>query len=145
MPKENFAFVPVVNAMCIHVKSIQSCLTLCNPLDYSLPGSSVQGIVQARILEWVAVSFSRRSSTKRNAYYTVLPKINAPSSIVWTPLQVGRLLSYKALSFRVELHCETSFLQAEIFISPSRQWPWLCPLELPRTKLVVSWQTLWNI
>ena len=40
----------------------QSCPTLFNPMDYSLPGSSVHGILQARILEWVAVSFSRGSS-----------------------------------------------------------------------------------
>ena len=37
----------------------QLCLSLCNPLDYSSPGSSVHGILQARILEWVAISFSR--------------------------------------------------------------------------------------
>ena len=37
----------------------QSCLTLCNPMDYSPPGSSVLGILQARILEWVAIPFSR--------------------------------------------------------------------------------------
>ena len=37
----------------------QSCLTVCNPMDCSPPGSSVHGILQARILEWVAVSFSR--------------------------------------------------------------------------------------
>ena len=36
----------------------QSCLTLCDPMDYSPPGSSVHGILQARILEWVAISFS---------------------------------------------------------------------------------------
>ena len=36
----------------------QSCLTLCDPMDYSLPGSSDHGIFQARILEWVAISFS---------------------------------------------------------------------------------------
>ena len=40
----------------------QSCPTLCNPMDYSLPGSSVHGILQARILEWVAIPFSRGSS-----------------------------------------------------------------------------------
>ena len=40
----------------------QSCPTLCDPMDCSLPGSSVHGIFQARILEWVAISFSRRSS-----------------------------------------------------------------------------------
>ena len=37
----------------------QSCLTLCDPMDCSPPGSSVYGIPQARILEWVAISFSR--------------------------------------------------------------------------------------
>ena len=37
----------------------QSCLILCGPVDCSLPGSSVHGILQARILEWVAISFSR--------------------------------------------------------------------------------------
>ena len=40
----------------------QSCPTLCDPVDYSPPGSSVHGILQARILEWVAISFSRGSS-----------------------------------------------------------------------------------
>ena len=41
---------------------VQSCLTLSDPMDCSLPGSSVHGISQARILEWVAISFSRGSS-----------------------------------------------------------------------------------
>ena len=40
----------------------QSCLTVCDPIDCSPPGSSVHGIVQARILEWVAISSSRGSS-----------------------------------------------------------------------------------
>ena len=40
-------------------KSLQSCLTLCDPIDGSPPGSSVPGILQARILEWVAISFSK--------------------------------------------------------------------------------------
>ena len=44
----------------------QLCLTLCDPVDCSLPGSSVQGILQARILEWVAISFSRGSSWPRD-------------------------------------------------------------------------------
>ena len=39
-------------------KSLQSCLTLCDPMDGSPPGSSVHGILQARILEWVAISLS---------------------------------------------------------------------------------------
>ena len=39
-------------------KSLQLCPTLCDPIDSSLPGSSVPGILQARTLEWVAISFS---------------------------------------------------------------------------------------
>ena len=39
-------------------KSLQSCPTLCDPIDSSLPGSAIPGILQARILEWVAISFS---------------------------------------------------------------------------------------
>ena len=42
--------------------SAQLCPILCDPIDFSLPGSSFHGIFQARILEWVTVSFSRRSS-----------------------------------------------------------------------------------
>ena len=44
----------------------QSCLTLCDPMDCSLPGSSVHGIFQARVLECIAISFSRGSSGPRN-------------------------------------------------------------------------------
>ena len=44
----------------------QSCPTLCDPMDCSLPGSSVHGIVQARILEWVAMLFSRGTSRPRD-------------------------------------------------------------------------------
>ena len=47
-------------------KSLQSCLTLCDLMDYSLPDSSVRVILQARILEWVAISFSRGSSPPRD-------------------------------------------------------------------------------
>ena len=45
---------------------IKLCLTLCNPLSYSLPVSSVHGISQVRILEWVAIPFSRESSQPRD-------------------------------------------------------------------------------
>ena len=47
-------------------KLLQSCPTLYDTMDGSLPGSSVRGISQARILEWVAVSFSRGSSRPRD-------------------------------------------------------------------------------
>ena len=51
----------------LHVGSVtQSCLTLCDPIDCGPPGSSVHGILQARRLEWVAISSSRGSSQPRD-------------------------------------------------------------------------------
>ena len=50
----------------VKVLVTQSCLSLCYPMDYSPSGSSVHGILQARILEWVAISFSRGSSQSRD-------------------------------------------------------------------------------
>ena len=46
-------------------KSLQSCPNLCEPIDGSPPGSPVPGILQARTLEWVAISFSKHSSAKQ--------------------------------------------------------------------------------
>ena len=51
---------------CVHAKSLQSFPTLCDPIDCSLSGSSVHGILQARLLEWVAVPSSRGSSRPRD-------------------------------------------------------------------------------
>ena len=50
----------------MHAKSLQSCLTLCDPMDCNPPGSSVHGILQARTLQWVAMSSSRESSQPRD-------------------------------------------------------------------------------
>ena len=46
------------NTAAAAAKSLQSCPTLCNPIDGSPPGSTIPGILQARTLEWVAISFS---------------------------------------------------------------------------------------
>ena len=51
-------FLYLVVRTSVHTKSLQSCLTLCDPMDCSPPGSSVNGILQARILKWVAIPFS---------------------------------------------------------------------------------------
>ena len=53
-------------------KSLQSCSTLCDPIDSSPLGSSVPGILQARILEWVAISFSNTTEQLHYAYYKIL-------------------------------------------------------------------------
>ena len=50
----------------VHAKLLQSCLTLYDSMGCSQPGSFVQGILQARILEWITISFSRGSSQLRD-------------------------------------------------------------------------------
>ena len=60
------SFIILSNFICLKVKVAQLCTTLCDPMDYGLPGSSVHGIFQARILEWVAVPFSRGASQPRD-------------------------------------------------------------------------------
>jgi len=52
----DFSFLPTAAAAA--AKSLQSCPTLCDPIDGSPPGSPVPGILQARTVEWVAISFS---------------------------------------------------------------------------------------
>ena len=52
--------------MLCYAKSLQSCPTLCDPIDGSLPGSPVPGILQASTLEWAAISYSRESSRPRD-------------------------------------------------------------------------------
>ena len=56
-------FSQVIDSLCLYACSaLHLCLTLCDTMDYSLPGSSVHGILQARILEWIVMPSSRGSS-----------------------------------------------------------------------------------
>ena len=48
----------LLQCMKVKVKSLSKCLTLRDPMNYSLPGSSIHGIFQARVLEWVVIAFS---------------------------------------------------------------------------------------
>ena len=80
----------------------QSCLTVCDPMDCSLPGFSVHGIFQERILEWVDISFSRGSSWPRDRpgvsciagrCFTIWATRNTPGSIINSSLIFGWNLS----------------------------------------------------
>ena len=68
--------------MCVCVFVIQLCQTLCDPMECSLPGSSVHGIPQVRILEWVAIPFSGGSSWP--GVTPGSPALQA-DSIIWAP------------------------------------------------------------
>ena len=66
MDKEDGCMCVCVCACACTCLVTQLCLTFCNPMDCNPPGSSVDGIFQARILEWVAISFSRGLSPPRD-------------------------------------------------------------------------------
>ena len=63
---DSLLYVNIYIQHCYSKVVAQSCPTLCNPMDCSLPGSSVHGISQTRVLEWVAISFLRGSSWPRD-------------------------------------------------------------------------------
>ena len=58
MTQQSHYWVYTLAAAAAAAKSLQSCPTLCDPIDGNAPGSSIPGILQARTLEWVAISFS---------------------------------------------------------------------------------------
>ena len=82
----------------------QSCPTLCNPLDYSPLGSSVYGILQAKILEWVAISFSNACMYAKSlqSYLTLCDPMDSspPGSSVHRILQ-ARIPEWVAISYSI--------------------------------------------
>ena len=70
----------------VRVKVTQSCPILCSPMDYGPPGSSVHGILQARMLEWVAIPFSRGSYQPRD--WTWVSCIAGRLFTIWTTREV---------------------------------------------------------
>ena len=81
---------------CMKVKSksevTQSCPTLSDPMDCSLPGSSVHGIFQARVLEWVAIAFSK---TEAKRAYANLPEVSKHIRQLNWDLKAGSLISWR--------------------------------------------------
>ena len=77
----------------------QSCPTLCDPVDCSLPGSSVHGILQARVLGWVAISFSRGSSQPRD--WTWVSCIAGRCFILWATREalLGKYQNHRSQNF----------------------------------------------
>ena len=99
--KDCLILMPFVRA-CVCVLVAQSCPNLCNSMDYSPPGSSVHGILQARILEWVAIFFSKGSSQPG-----IEPRYPA--------LQADALLSELLGKSSLHLGCHRSAVSLSIF------------------------------
>ena len=93
--QEHWSGLPFL-LQCMKVKSesevAQSCLTLSDPMDCSLPGSSVHGILQARVLEWVAIAFSAtrlsQAKSKTSNYNAILQLQQRKGKYSWT--DIGR-------------------------------------------------------
>ena len=112
VPKWDFLFSLIIQYQ-MHSSSVQcfgfhlvlvaqSCPTLCNTMDCSLPGSSAHGILQARILEWVAIPFSRGSSWPRD--WTRVSYITSRFSTTWATReahykQFRDILVFHSISF----------------------------------------------
>ena len=74
----------------VHTKLLQSCPTLCDTMDYSLPGLSVHEILPVRILEWIAMPSSRGSSQPRDqthvSYFSCIDRWILPTNATWESL-----------------------------------------------------------
>ena len=80
----------------------QSCLTLCEPMDYSPAGSSNHRILHARILEWVAISFSKGSSLSRNQIHVSC--IADGLFNFWAIKEVPEKAKYKGFYFQIDFY-----------------------------------------
>ena len=99
----------------------QSCPTLCNPMDCSLPGFSVYGIFQARILEWVAISFSRRSSQPRD--WTRVSRIVGRCFTLWALKLTKWILLSKLMQ-----DWNLISLSVKVLLFENKLHEFLCPL-----------------
>ena len=107
------------NRMYVCVCSVtRSCLTLCDPMDCSPPASSVHEILQARILEWVAISSSRRSSRPRDR--TCVSCIGRWVLYHWATLEAPL---YKSLMGKYYfLNHKNTQIKIILFVSDEKNW-----------------------
>ena len=124
--------------ICMHAHSVF--LTLCNPMDYSLPGSSVHGIFQSRILEWVAILYSRGSFQSRDRTgVSCVSCISCTGSLIlyncatweaflmWYSLATGSSLSFLDAYICVFYKVLEAFGHYKNFHGSVNQYPLLLP------------------
>ena len=108
--KGSLLSVLITTTLCVYTKPLQWCPTLCNPVDHSPPGSSVHGILQARLLECVALPFSRGSSWPRGRayvschsctagrFFTAEPLGKPPTCVLWLQMDCTLICSFSLIS-----------------------------------------------
>ena len=117
---------------CMRAKLLQLYLTLCNPIDCSPPGSSVYGIFQARIVEWVAMSSSKGSSWPKDPrllMFTCIGRQVLYHRATWEAwFDNMSLLKYKCLLFTISLE--------SIYFSPLIRCRSVCIIQTPLHSLL---------
>ena len=110
-------------------KSLQSCLTLCSPIDGSPPGSPIPGILQARILEWVAISFS--NAWKGKGKVKSLSRIQLPATQWTAAYRLLRPWDFPGKSTGVGCHC---LLHNGILLSHKKEHIWVISSEVDESR-----------
>ena len=130
---------------CMYAKLLQSCPTLCDPIDSSQPGSSVPWILQARMLEWVAISFSNvcMHAKSLQSCPTLCDPINGSPQV---PLSLGfsRQEYWSGLLFPSPMHaCMLSrFSRVRLSVTP-----WTVACQAPLTmgfSSILAWRFQWT-
>ena len=115
--------------VCVCAKLLQGCPTLCNPMNHDPPGSSLYGLLQARILEWVVMASSRGSSRHRDqsqaSYLTVLagdslPPVPPSSSHIGSGM---RFLVAFTLTYNLAGNCSYPTVSPENALQGLESWP----------------------
>ena len=110
----NLHMYNLVNIMLCYTKSLQSCPTLCDPIDGSPPGSPVPGILQARTLEWVAISFS--NAWKWKVKMKSLSRVRLLATPWTVAYQAPPSMGFPSKSTRVACHCLLRDIYIYIYI-----------------------------
>ena len=141
----------VILLHCWWAKSLQSCPTLCNPMGYSPLGSSVHGILQARILEWVAMPFSRASCRPRGwpwvsnisctagGFSTTSATMNVK---LWS--HCGKLAGPQNIKYRITVWSSNSLLRYICKRIENRYSNYACPWMFRAWLLTIAERVKWH-
>ena len=131
----------------VHAQSLQSCLTLCHPMDYSPPGSFVYGILQARILEWVAMPSSRDQTHVSCIGRRILHRLShlgSPYRAYWLTIEKRKIFCNTEINSCLPLknfipRTEVNWQSESWILSLQKELAFVPPRKLASTSPCSSW------